>query len=88
MPIVPQLLQCSLARRHRKPDVFTWSSASKDRGAVTVEKTAVYADIVSLQKVLVPTYIFLPLWLAVVLSMVRNAHASDKIIGSHLMEIF
>lgn len=56
---------------HRKQKLVAGLTASKDRGEVTVEKTAVYADIVSLQKVLVPTYIFLPLWLTILLSMVR-----------------
>ena len=61
----------SLARPYRQPELFTRFTGTEDRGEVTVEKTAVYADIVSLQKALVPTYILLPLWLAILLSMVR-----------------
>ena len=51
-----------------------------DRGEVTVTKTAVYADIISLQKALVPTYIFLPLWLAVLFSLVRSGSVEKQLI--------
>ena len=59
-------------RRKEKLYAGFTDETAPDRGEVTVAKTAVYADIISLQKALVPTYIFLPLWLAVLFSLVSN----------------
>eukprot|EP00904_Undaria_pinnatifida_P010764 jgi/Undpi1/6818/HiC_scaffold_21.g09294.m1 len=59
-----------------------------DRGEVTVTKTAVYADIISLQKALVPTYIFLPLWLAVLFSLVLGEMSeAEEAVGGNENEL-
>lgn len=55
------------------------ATADEDRGEVTVDKTTVYTDILALQKAMVTLYIFLPLWLVVLVSMVRpRVHREAK----------
>lgn len=49
---------------------FDYGTKDEDRGEVAVDKTSVYADSLALQKALVTLYIFLPLWLVVLVSLV------------------
>lgn len=59
-------------RRSRKHQ----ATYTDSRGA-TVDSTALYADIVALQKAMATAYIFLPLWLIVLVSKVYEVDVCD-----------
>lgn len=59
-----------LVYRESKKKVFAYSAVSTPGGGVTTNGTAVYGDVVATQRNMVATYLFLPLWMAVLVPMV------------------